>query len=49
MGGNRTFAPGPRCAGGRPWSLTSLREKLMKIAGVSHGHYVTFRMTELAV
>jgi len=34
-----------------PWSLTSLREKLIKIGAkvVSHGHYVTFQMTEVAV
>jgi hypothetical protein len=34
-----------------PWSLTSLREKLIKIAAkvVSHGRYVTFQMTEVAV
>ena len=30
-----------------PWSLTSLREKLIKV--VSHGRYVTFQMAELAV
>ena len=34
-----------------PWSLTSLREKLIKIGAkvVSHGRYVTFQMTEVAV
>jgi hypothetical protein len=34
-----------------PWSLTSLREKLIKIGGkvVSHGRYVTFQMAEVAV
>jgi hypothetical protein len=34
-----------------PWSLTSLREKLIKIAAkvVSHGRYVTFQMAEVAV
>jgi Transposase DDE domain group 1 len=34
-----------------PWSLTSLREKLIKIGAkvVSHGRYVTFQMAELAV
>jgi hypothetical protein len=33
------------------WSLTSLREKLIKIGAkvVSHGRYVTFQMTEVAV
>src|SRR3954447_16368922 len=32
------------------WSLTSLREKLIKIGAkvVSHGRYVTFQMTEVA-
>jgi hypothetical protein len=34
-----------------PWSLTSLREKLIKIGAkvVSHGRYVTFQMGEVAV
>jgi Transposase DDE domain group 1 len=34
-----------------PWSLTSLREKLIKIGakGVSHGRYVTFQMAEVAL
>jgi hypothetical protein len=34
-----------------PWSLTSLREKLIKIGDkvVSHGRYVTFQMAEVAV
>ena len=34
-----------------PWSLTSLREKLIKIGAkvMSHGRYVTFRMAEVAV
>ena len=34
-----------------PWSLTSLREKLIKIGAkvVSHGRYTTFQMTEVAV
>ncbi len=34
-----------------PWSLTSLREKLMKIGAqaVSHGRYVTFQLAEAAV
>jgi hypothetical protein len=36
---------------GEPWSLTSLREKVIKIAAkvVSHGRYVTFQMAEVAV
>jgi hypothetical protein len=34
-----------------PWSLTSLREKLIKIGAkvVSHGRYVTFQMAVVAV
>ena len=34
-----------------PWSLTSLREKLIKIGAkvVCHGRYVTFQMAEVAV
>jgi hypothetical protein len=34
-----------------PWSLTSLREKLIKIGAkvVSHGRYVTFQLAEVAV
>jgi hypothetical protein len=33
------------------WSLTSLREKLIKVGAkvVSHGRYVTFQMAEVAV
>ena len=36
---------------GGAWSLTSLREKLIKIGAkvVSHGRYVTFQMAEVAV
>jgi hypothetical protein len=39
----------PRTA--EPWSLTSLREKLIKIGAkvVSHGRYGTFQMAEVAV
>jgi hypothetical protein len=34
-----------------PWSLTSLREKLIKIGAkvVSHGRYAAFQMAEVAV
>jgi hypothetical protein len=34
-----------------PWSLTSLREKLIKSGAkvVSHGRYVTFQKAEVAV
>ncbi len=33
------------------WTLTSLREKLIKIGAkvVSHGRYVTFQMAEVAI
>lgn len=33
------------------WSLTSLREKLIKIGAkvVSHGRYVTFQMAEVTI
>ncbi len=33
------------------WSLTSLREKLIKIGAkiVRHGRYVTFQMAEVAI
>jgi hypothetical protein len=39
----------PKAAGS--WSLTSLREKLIKIGAkvVSHGRYVTFQMAEVVV
>ena len=35
----------------KPWSLISLREKLIKIGAkvISHGRYVTFQMAEVAV
>lgn len=35
----------------QPWSLTSQREKLIKIGAkvVSHGRYVTFQLAEVAV
>jgi Transposase DDE domain group 1 len=44
----RTLAM-PKAA--EPWSLTSLREKLIKIGSkvVSHGRYVTLQMAEVAV
>src|SRR5919198_4388518 len=44
----RTLAM-PKAA--EPWSLTSLREKLIKIGAkvVSHGRYVTFQLAEVAV
>jgi Transposase DDE domain group 1 len=34
-----------------PWSLTSLREKLIKIGAnvVAHGRYITSQMAEVAV
>ena len=42
---------GDRSKTAAPWSLTSLREKLIKIGAkiVSHGRYVTFQMVEVAV
>ena len=44
----RTLAA-PKAA--EPWSLTSLRKKLIKIGAkvVSHGRYVTFQLAEVAV
>jgi hypothetical protein len=44
----RTLAM-PRAAA--PWSLTSLREKLIKIGAkvVSHSRHVSFQMAEVAV
>jgi DDE family transposase len=41
----------PSAIAAEPWSLTSLREKLIKIGAkvVSHGRYVTFQMAEVAV
>jgi hypothetical protein len=44
----RTLAM-PKAA--EPWSLTSQREKVIKIGAkvVSHGRYVTFKMAEVAV
>jgi len=43
----RSFATN---ATAEPWSLTSLREKLIKIGPkvVSHGRYVTFQVAEVA-
>src|SRR4051794_3002835 len=44
----RTLAM-PKAA--QPWSLTSLKEKLIKIGAkvVSHGRYVAFQLAEVAV
>jgi hypothetical protein len=44
----RTLAM-PKAA--EPWSLTTPREKLIKIGAkvVSHGRYVTFQLVEVAV
>ncbi len=44
----RTLAM-PKTAG--PWSLTSLREKLIKVGAkvIAHGRYVTFQLAEIAV
>jgi hypothetical protein len=40
-----------RTIGIAPWSLTSLKEKLIKIGAkvVSHGRYVAFQMAEVAI
>jgi hypothetical protein len=40
-----------RCPRRQPWSLTSLREKLIKIGAkvVSHGRYAIFQLAEVAV
>jgi hypothetical protein len=48
LGNMRTLAM-PKTA--EPWSLTSLREKLIKIGAkvISHGRYVTFQMAEVTV
>ncbi len=44
----RTLAP-PKEA--EHWSLTTLREKLVKIGAkvVRHGRYITFQMAEVAI
>ena len=46
-----TFCPWRHPNRSRNWSLTSLKEKLIKIGAkiVSHGRYVTFRMAEVAI
>jgi hypothetical protein len=35
----------------RRWSLTTLRDRLIKIGGkiVRHGRYITFQMAEVAI
>jgi len=40
-----------RCPRRQPWSLTSLREKLIKIGAkvVRHGRYAIFQLAEVAV
>ena len=40
-----------RCKTAEPWSLTSLREKLIKIGAkvVSHGRYFTLQLAEVSV
>ena len=45
----RTFAETPEPI--KDWSLTSLKEKLIKIGAkvVSHGRYVEFQMAEVAI
>jgi hypothetical protein len=46
-----TSAGRPRAFRRTPWSLTSPRDKLIKIGAkvVSHGRYVTFQLAEVAV
>jgi hypothetical protein len=47
-----TPAPCPGLQSGQPhWSLTTLREKLVKIGAriVRHGRYVVFQLAEVAV
>ena len=48
LGGRRR---GDAIKGIRHWSLTTLKEKLIKIGAkvVKHGKYVTFQMAEVAV
>jgi hypothetical protein len=45
---NRPFDPDLPC---EDWSLTSLKEKLIKIGAtvVSHGRYIAFQMAEVAI
>ncbi|HWX13418.1 MAG TPA: transposase, partial [Methylocella sp.] len=45
--GTRSSTPEPI----KDWSLTTLKEKLIKIGAkiVSHGRYVTFQMAEVAI
>ena len=45
------FAGSSQFALTRPWSLTTLREKLIKIGAkvVRHGRYVTFQLAEVAI
>jgi len=33
----------------KDWSLTSLKERLIKIGVVSHGRYVAFQMAEVII
>ncbi len=46
--GEPTFAPSGEV---KHWSLTTLREKLVKIGAkvVRHGRYVTFQLAEIAI
>jgi len=49
--GIERFSASLRPKAAEPWSLTSLRENLIKIGAkvISHGRYVTFQMAEVAV
>jgi hypothetical protein len=48
---SRQFSAHAGDAGADQWSLTSLKEKLIKIGAkiVSHGRYVAFQMAEVAI
>jgi hypothetical protein len=46
-----TTVSGPQAAENNVWSLTTLKEKLIKIGAkvVSHGRYIVFQMAEVAI
>jgi hypothetical protein len=50
-GGQRDFRPIATPEPTKDWSLTSLKEKLIKIGAkvVSHRRYVAFQMAEVAI
>src|ERR1039457_4186426 len=51
LGRARTFVPLATPEPIKDWSLTSLKEKLIKIGAkvVNHGRYVAFQMAEVAI